>query len=277
MDTRMPKFSLHNHSFYCGHGEGRLKDYVDYALENSDFEVFGFSEHCPVPDGRWPESRMAFHKLNEYEAGIRELKKNSGSLALLMGAECDWDRRYTDWYSGLTGERGYEYLIGSVHSVTDGSGQLIHIGERPCTKEELFIYTDDYIEMLSSGLFIYGAHPDFIAAAGFECEDAFASCAEAIARCAADIGIPLEINCHGFNKPEIQCADGSLRAPYPYLPFWEIAAQKGVKVVIGMDSHKPENVVRHRERAVELAMGLGLEYYTRAESLMDNYRRISKK
>ena len=55
------------------------------------------------------------------------------------------------------------------------------------------------------------------------------------------LDIPLEINAYGLRKPQVETEEG-FRPPYPWMPFWELAAEYGVKTVAGSDAHRPEDV-----------------------------------
>lgn len=73
MNYEYGKYNLHTHSVYCGHGVGKLEEYVSTAKE-IDLELLGFSEHCPVKENRWKKSRMDYSLLDIYLDDINSLK-----------------------------------------------------------------------------------------------------------------------------------------------------------------------------------------------------------
>ena len=55
----------------------------------------------------------------------------------------------------------------------------------------------------------------------------------------------------------VDTPEGS-RPPYPWLPFWEMAAEANVKAVIGMDAHRPEDVSSNYAEVRAFADKLGI-------------------
>jgi hypothetical protein len=89
-------------------------------------------------------------------------------------------------------------------------------------------YCDQTIEALYTGLFTYFAHPDIMHFVGEEA--IYRQQMRRICRAAKECQVPLEINLLGLY----------LQRQYPNPIFWELAAEEGCKVVLGVDAHKPE-------------------------------------
>ena len=68
----------------------------------------------------------------------------------------------------------------------------------------------------------------------------------------------LEINASGFVHPKVQCSDGTMRVPYPWRPFWEIAAEEGARVFVNTDAHNPESIVQYLHESYALADDVGI-------------------
>ena len=69
--------------------------------------------------------------------------------------------------------------------------------------------------------------------------------------------MPLEINGNGLMSRVVETAQGS-RTAYPWLPFWELAAEYGVSVVVNSDAHRPSLVDQGLREGLRIAETLGL-------------------
>ena len=112
--------------------------------------------------------------------------------------------------------------------------------------------------LLASGRYRCFAHPDLFGHFCTKWTPDTAAVSRDIAQAARDLGIPLEINTSGFNRPDFTDADGSIRKPYPWRPFWEVVADAGAPVVIGSDCHVPEAIAQQLGPAYALVDDLGL-------------------
>ena len=124
------------------------------------------------------------------------------------------------------------------------------------------ILTDAGIEILplplETGLAAYIAHPDITAIRCERWTPDLKAAYEDILKASPALDIPLEINAYGLRKPPVDTPEGK-RPPYPWLPFWELAAEYGVKTVAGADAHRPEDVWGNIEDAFAIAEKFGLE------------------
>ena len=82
-------------------------------------------------------------------------------------------------------------------------------------------------------------------------------CAKAIIEAAVDLKLPLEVNAYGFRKPSVESEEG-IRSGYPLVPFWEIAAEYDVTVVVNSDAHRPEDIVARVDDAYAIVEQYGL-------------------
>lgn len=248
--------NLHTHTWLCGHAVGTPTDYAAEAVKRG-FTLLGISDHVPFPDNRL--SRMAYDQFDLYLAEIGKARAAFPQLKILTAAECEYFPEFYSYYQDtLLGERKLDYLIGSVHFYPYG-GKLRGIpwGDRQMSSEEVRAYTAAYVEMLESGLFLFGAHPDtFGAGLGGGWDETCEECARRICQTTVKMGMPLEINTSGWVKHD-QRPD--LHQPYPLEPFWAVAAEEGVKAVVNADAHAPELVDAYLDKGYALAEKLGVE------------------
>jgi histidinol-phosphatase (PHP family) len=232
--------NYHTHTYRCGHASGDAPDYARIAAA-SGMQVLGFSDHTPLPDGRWQGWRMLLAQIDEYEAAVREAAVSQPDLTVLLGMECEWTPEFRSFLEDeLLGRRGYDYLIGACH-LTELGGEWIGSFDRIGSPAGLRAYAEQCIRTMESGLFAFIAHPDVFGACNRAWTADTAACARDICAASARLGVPLEINGLGFRKGPIDTDEGR-RPAYPWSPFWEIAAEHGVRVVLSSDAHHPRDV-----------------------------------
>jgi len=69
----------------------------------------------------------------------------------------------------------------------------------------------------------------------------------------------LEINAGGLRRPLIVTPEGR-RAGFPLTPFWEMAAEYGIRVIINSDAHRPSDIAGKTDEAYLLAKNCGLAF-----------------
>ncbi|MBF0110608.1 MAG: histidinol-phosphatase [Magnetococcales bacterium] len=232
--------NLHTHTWRCQHARGDVAEYVLQARERG-LRVLGMSDHTPMPDGRWGSIRMALEDLDGYDRAVEAARSGGGTLRVLKGMECEFVPEFTSFYrETLLGERKFDYLAGGIHLfLLDGEWVYVSSGVRDA--RGLRAYTDFFIEAMRSGLYAFMAHPDLFASAWQSWDREAAACTRAMLEAAADLGVPLEINANGLRQWPIR--DGATtRQPYPWSPFWEMAAGYRIKALVSADAHRPEEI-----------------------------------
>ena len=247
--------NLHTHSYFCGHGTGTIAEYVAEA-EKQGVHLLGFSEHCPVVDNRWSRSRMALEQMSIYEEDIARAKEDT-SLPLLTGYECDYLPQYRSYYQEIA-ER-VDYLICSIHDLSFDLEREYSLFWNTLTKEDLHLYADLYCQALSSGLFLFGAHPDVFAYNYHIWDKEAEACSRAIIECAVAMDVPLEINANGMRKRKVDTPLGQ-RYSYPISEFWQIARTYPLKVVTNSDAHAPFEVNAGRKECFDFASEAGISF-----------------
>ncbi len=250
--------NLHTHTVFSRHGKGMPSDYLKEAEKGGDIKVLGFSEHVPLSGTLLPQERLQMEEAPLYIRSVREL--GGGSITVLLGMECDFIPDLIPYFEDvLLGEWGCDYLLGSVHYLPDGDGVMKYVGKPSNTGLSLTQYVSLYTGMLSSGLFLYGCHPDLFASVFPEWNEETRAASRDIIACARECGMPLEINGNGFRKGMRILSNGDVRLLYPIAPFWEMARDEGVRIVTASDAHRPGWVDIWKE-AEEFASPLGIRW-----------------
>lgn len=257
----VPHVNLHTHTVRCKHAVGTVEDYCREAVK-AGISILGFTDHCPFPDHEYPDSRMEFSEMPEYIREIEHARRQFPELTILSGLELD--------YRPILGKQFYldefickyplDYVIAGAHYLPAANGRpaLYVSAENPMTLPTLKAFVRESIRIMELGLIEYLAHPDLTA----RCLPRWTPDVRAayldIIDAAAALHIPLEINAYGMRKKWIDTPEGR-RAQYPWLPFWQLAAEHGgIEVVAGSDAHRPEDVWGNLDEAVQFAGKAGL-------------------
>jgi len=258
MNYKFPNYNLHTHSFYCGHGNGSLKDYVEVA-KNNKINLLGFSEHCPLKDNRWAFARMNYSMMDVYLSDIELLKKTEKNITLLSSFECDYLPKYDSYYNEIKDK--CDYLIFGVHYLENTDYQEISIDNVALRKEHLSIYAKQYIESLQSNLFLIGVHPDIFLSRYNKWDEEAKAISKDIIECAISNDVALEINGKGMLLPQKEGFHKKDRYAYPVDEFWQLASTYSkLKVVSNSDSHTPLNLIKNLEKCINFAKDNSINY-----------------
>jgi len=245
------EFMLHNyhtHTVRCNHAIGDEREYIDNAISKG-MQTLGFSDHAPYvfPNGYQSGYRVRVEQLFEYADTVRALAKEyEKDIRILCGFELEY---YPDFHKEemeFLNQVHPDYLIMGQHFI--GNELNPHITANQFSDDfALVAYVSQVLAGLSTGDFLYLAHPD-IAGTRFTKE-----CLEQeylrLCKGAKRMGIPLEINLLGVREGR----------HYPSSAFFKIAAETGNDIVLGVDAHAPDHLLNTgEESALEMVNTLGL-------------------
>ncbi len=265
MTSPLFRSNWHSHTYRCKHAAGDVADYCAEALR-AGITTLGISDHTPTMDGRWDSVRMDYAQMPDYIDAIRFAADTYPGIRIYAGLECEWVPSFgLDWFEGdLRGQFGLDFIAFAPHSFTMEAGsEHWHNSflRSPTIDQKAWVrgYARYVVDGIDTGLFDYVAHPDLI---GCFCTAWTPDCAAAardIAQAARDAGMPLEINTSGFRKPWVKDDDGTVRPQYPWLPFWQIVAEEGTRVILNTDAHAPSLIAASLNEAYDLADAAGIE------------------
>ncbi len=302
MNYKYRTYNLHTHSVYCGHGVGELSDYVREAKANN-IKLLGFSEHCPVKENRWANSRMSYDTINTYLDDVENLKKqelinenlleeknkqveidnlfllnkeekqkNNKSIKILTAFECDYFKEYHQYIDELR-ER-CDYLLFGVHYLNLPGEKDVQVHYYQLNDKALNVYTNQYIKSLETGFFSFAAHPDLFLSQYFKWDNQAKAISKEIIEAAIYYDVPLEVNGGGILKDKIKGFNGEMRYLYPVKEFWELAkSYDKLKIVSNADAHAPENIIKSINKCDQFAKDLNMEYRS---ANIDNINKTKK-
>ncbi|MEM7184572.1 MAG: histidinol-phosphatase [Spirochaetota bacterium] len=243
--------NYHTHTYRCKHAIGDVADYAQEAVKQG-ITVLGMSDHTPLPDDRWPSVRMHLSELEGYVAAIDSAQKKFLGIKVLKGMECEFAPEYVNFYQEILLDKySFDYLIGAPHFVPGIEGWKNSYGGVKSPRD-LRAYSNYMIDTMRSGLFAFIAHPDLFGNSYLEWDENTIACSRDIFSAAEELHIPLEINGYGLRKPKIDTPNGQRRM-YPLLPFWELARDYDIQVIVNSDAHKPKDVAANMGEAIQIA------------------------
>ena len=246
-------FDSHMHTPLCKHAIGHPDEYVSVGVERGLAGII-FTCHSPMPDRFSHAVRMEPGQFEEYCNLILEAARNSpDGFEVRLGMESDFFPGMEPWLEKLHQRAEFHYILGSVHWHV---AEYRHAFWRDDSADFQRQYFEHLAESAETGLFDSLAHPDLVKNADPECWDAGRPddvILKALDRIAAT-GVAMELNTSGLNKiyPEMN--------PGPWM--LTKMAERGIPVVIGSDSHRPERVGDEFENALQQLLDAGFDEVT---------------
>lgn len=230
--------NYHTHTWRCNHAGGTERQYIENAIA-AGIRILGFSDHtpCPFPGSYYSDYRMYVHQTEEYFRTLTDLKNEyAKDIQIHIGVEAEY---YPDLFENMVALlRQYpcEYMLLGQHFVGNEENEP-YVYVRSSDPALLRRYVNQTLEGLETGLFTYLAHPDLFKWRG----DAETYRQEMTRLClrVKELGYVIEYNLLGRYA----------QRNYPTPAFWEIAAEVGNPVILGIDGHEPEALNRPQTEA----------------------------
>lgn len=258
----------HTHTPLCRHAEGTPAAFVDAAVA-AGLSEYGIADHAPARPEPFDDWRMREAELPAYLDWIAEARHHAaGRLPVRAGLECDWLPGCEHWIDDLAGRHDWDYLIGSVHYLSDGwnfdSPYTLDRWAKEDIGQAWTLYWQAYTAMAESALFDLLAHPDLIKKFGHRPDGDLTRFYEPAIAAIAASGGAIEINTAGWHKP---CGE-----QYPAESFLRLAAQADIPLVLSSDAHAPGELARDFDKAGMLAREAGFGETV----LFENRKRTSE-
>lgn len=209
------------------------------AAIEAGYSHLGFSDHIPWPyeGGFLSQSRMDMAEFPDYIRSVKSLQAAyAGQIDIRLGLEVEHYPEYSAWLQETQEKHGVTFLVFGNHF--DCARENVYYG-RASSAEHVITYTDRALAGIASGLYDCFAHPDLFLQAYPQFDDTCRSASREICQAAKSMNLPLEYNLLGYYNAHRR--RGGIG--YPYLDFWQIAAQEGCSAIIGIDAHQPERLL----------------------------------
>lgn len=256
MNINRQNFNYHIHTLRCGHANGSEEEYVIEAIK-CGMKKIAFTDHIPLPNNNFPNSRMDMDEIEDYLSTINYLKiKYKGLIEIESGFEFEYYEKAKQHF--LEVRKKVDKMILGQHFVIDEDGKETRIFRtegRQINDDVLELYVKTMERAINLGLVDIIAHPDLF----MQARDDFGQLEEEVTRricwLAVENNIPLEINMGKINTAlhDKKTSRKNLlkNIPYPSRAFWRIISEesqkaikvgKQLKVLYGKDAHCTEDL-----------------------------------
>jgi histidinol-phosphatase (PHP family) len=245
---------LHMHTPLCRHAVGEPVDYARHALAIGLSEI-GFSDHSPMRQDDFDDWRMRFDQLDAYVESVRRAQREFPQLSVRLALEIDYLPGHEAWIRELSARYPWDYLIGSVHYVSDSwaidNPSKLSEWKHRDTFEVWSVYFDRLTQAAASGLFQIIGHADLPKKFGHRPTQDCAPLYHRFLDAVREHGCAMELNTAGLRK--------DCKEIYPSFELVRLAFEKQVPITFGSDAHAPEEVGMNLADAVTLAKRAGFE------------------
>ncbi len=180
------------------------------------------------------------------------------AAGIKLGIEADYIRGAEDRIANLLEARSFDYVIGSVHFVGDGSIDQDRWDVWDIANHDPDVVWARYFEHLAeaarTGLYDTLAHPDLVKVWGRDRplpEGDLRRFYEPAVEAIAESGVAVEVSTAGLRKPVAEI--------YPARGFAELCVEAGVPFTLSSDAHEPEAIGYAYDRAVGFMRELGID------------------
>ncbi len=242
----------HTHTPLCLHAEGSPTEYARHAQSLGLAEI-GLSDHNPMAQ-HFDDWRMPLSDLPRYLEWVEEARAALPDFPIRLALECDYLERGESWIEKTTAMAEWDYLIGSVHYISDGIAvddpkHLSRWQSEADVTSMWAAYWRLYEKMIRTGQFDFFAHPDLAKRFGLRPKGDLRPYYEPVIQALVDQKGVLEVSTAGLRK--------DVREIYPSREMLEMAFAAGVPIVINSDAHTPTDVGASFAQALELVRSVG--------------------
>jgi histidinol-phosphatase (PHP family) len=253
----------HTHSILSD-GHASYEEMVLAALRKGLFEI-GFSDHLCIRFPSWALKMIDLPVMTEQVIGLKEAYRNQ--ITIKYGVETDYFPDQERKIAQVTESLPVDYIIGSVHFLGDWNfdGDQSLYGK--WSNDELYHWYFGIIQKAAkSKLFDVIGHLDLIKNFNIYPETDQERLFEETLAIIAESGTVVELNTSGPDRP---CGEF---LPGPRL--LELCYKHGINITLGSDAHRPQQIGRHYEQAVELLKKTGFTEIVTFSNRKKSFLRI---
>jgi len=266
MNKRTNLFDYHTQALAHGRNQKLKIDETIEAAINCGLSAICLTDHFPLPKDYFDPTYDVRVSYPEYVEKVLTAKNRYRSqIEVLLGAEFDWISGYSNWIRNEIAKYPFDYVIGSVHYIFGGDGVYFpidftqsyfnqavrHFGDMRKVVERYYSLVQD---IAVSKLFDCVGHLDRIKV--FNDGSLFDEQSQWYQQQViqtldklATTKIVMEVNTSGFDRAGV--------SSYPSLWILKETKKRGIDITFGSDAHRPGEVGRYFDRAVELVKHAG--------------------
>ena len=229
-----------------------INEFVKRAQETGLDEIrllehnYMFPEFAPMYDSvcaksefvkNWFRRKACGKSYREYLKLIRKVQETSFPVKIKFGLEVCYFPKYEDLIGELTKDKGFDFLLGSMHFVDDFAfDHTAELWEDVDVDQVYERYFEDSVKLAKSGLFNGIGHPDTIKIFGHRASFPLTEYYEALAKALSENGMYADQNSGAYRR----CPDTAGLGMDPELI--SILKKHNVPIITSSDAHRPEDV-----------------------------------
>jgi histidinol-phosphatase (PHP family) len=244
----------HLHTLFCNHALGSMERYIQSAAGLGLVEIC-FLDHLTVQPADKGLS-MSLEEVPYYFQAVQVLKqKYRHSIQIKAGLEIDFNPDHTGLFQEVAGTYAFDIIATGLHFPGGVDVVSRRSPWRWGEKNADYVY-GHYFEQLEKMLdytyFDVICHIDLVKKFGRKPSRCFERAVDEILSKIKEKNLTVEVNTSGFNHP--------IQKPYPSLDIIRKCHEKGIRITLGSDAHKPEDVGQHYERALPMILSAGYRH-----------------
>ena len=250
---------IHNHSRFSFDSDACPEDEIKKAIKKG-VKIYGFAEHVYLFDNT--DLRGEIDRLGEYVEYLERLKPLFPDTKLLHGVEYNFDAPHEKQYLTISDSIGFDYVINSVHWL-DGLDMYSDFFSKVSAERGYELYFDAVLNSLDAGYdYQIVGHFGNILKIGrqFSPEAYFEKYESRIAEILTEIirrDKTLEVNTSG----------GGIALSIPNREVLELYHRLGGrKISFGADAHNVKSVSKNIDAAIAVVKQIGFCYATYYEN-----------
>jgi histidinol-phosphatase (PHP family) len=212
-----------------------------------------------MPRDDFDDWHMLLRDLDHYVANVEQARSEHPGLSIKLALEVDYIPGQEGWIRDLTSRHPWDYLIGSVHYVSDAwdldNPQKISEWKKRDPFEVWTAYFGRLTMAAESKLFDIIGHADLCKKFCFYPKQDWTGLVNRFVESAKAHDVAIEINTAGLRK--------DCKEMYPSRTIVEMACRAGIPLTFGSDAHKPQEVGMDFDRAIQLARDAGYTHSCR--------------
>ncbi len=251
------RVDCHMHTPLCGHAVGEPIEYAMMALERG-IDLITVTCHIPMEWEAFGQAgiRMRREQLDQYVGMVKEAAEQAKPLGveMLCGIEAEVfpDEAHLEPMDEILAAYDWDFVLGSLHSHCRSYLEWLKDHKVKDDATIIDCYFRHLRDGVQSGRYDSMSHPDVIRTYGVvghfdpsEHEEVIREFLQAT----VEEDMCIEINTSGLNKGAYEVH------PDPLILDW--AAELGVKLTIGSDSHHPSSVGQHFDTVLSMLRSKG--------------------
>ena len=242
----------HMHTTFSD-GKETYPSYLEKARK-MDLAEIGFTDHITLEPVDWCVKEVDYPVMKE---NLKSLCDDfSEDVQVRFGIEVDYFPDKEQELREIIAYFPVDYVIGSVHFIGNWNFDTDYSLYGKWSNDELYCMYFELIQKAAkSGLFDVIGHFDLIKKLQCWPESDQSHLYEETLKVLKEADVVMELNTSGLDRP---CGEF-----FPNKKILEMAAKLGIPVTLGSDAHRPDQVGRHFETAIDFLKEAGYTKITR--------------